>query len=283
MDSQKKYPAGFSFEFFPPKSEEGRQKLLATRDKLARFKPRYVSVTFGAGGSTQEGTLETIRDMMAAGLDAAPHLSCIGSSSENIRSLLHSYIAMGVKRIVALRGDMPSGMREAGEFSYANELVSFIRQETGDHFHIEVAAYPEFHPQAPSAQADLLNFKRKVDAGANAAITQYFYNFDAYLRFVDDCEKMGLDIPIVPGIMPITNYVQLARFSSMCGAELPRWLRLRLEGLGNDTDAIRAYGMDVTADLCRRLLEAGAPGLHFYTMNQTGPTENLWQALGLPG
>jgi len=283
MKSQHKFSKQFSFEFFPPKSEESRQKLLATRDRLARFKPRYVSVTFGAGGSTQEGTLETIRDMMAAGLDAAPHLSCIGSSSENIRSLLHSYIAMGVKRIVALRGDMPSGMREAGEFSYANELVSFIRQETGNHFHIEVAAYPEFHPQAPTAQADLLNFKRKVEAGANAAITQYFYNLDAYLRFVDDCEKMGLDIPIVPGIMPITNYVQLARFSSMCGAELPRWLRLRLEGLGSDTETIRAYGMEVTADLCRRLLEAGAPGLHIYTMNQSAPTETLWQTLGLPG
>ncbi|HEY0634009.1 MAG TPA: methylenetetrahydrofolate reductase [NAD(P)H] [Gammaproteobacteria bacterium] len=282
MKSQQKFPKQFSFEFFPPKSEEGRQKLLATRDRLARLKPRYVSVTFGAGGSTQEGTLETIRDMMAAGLDAAPHLSCIGSSAGNIRSLLQSYIAMGVKRIVALRGDMPSGMREAGEFSYANELVSFIRQETGAHFHIEVAAYPEFHPQATSAQADLLNFKRKVEAGANAAITQYFYNLDAYLRFVDDCEAMGLDIPIVPGIMPITNYVQLARFSSMCGAELPRWLRLRLEGLGSDTDAIRAYGMEVTAELCRSLLQAGAPGLHFYTMNQAGPTESLWQALGLP-
>lgn len=282
MKSQQKFSKQFSFEFFPPKSEEGRQKLLATRDKLARFKPRYVSVTFGAGGSTQEGTIETIRDMMAAGLDAAPHLSCIGSSADNIRSLLQSYIALGVKRIVALRGDMPSGMREAGEFQYANELVSFIRQETGHHFHIEVAAYPEFHPQAPTAQADLLNFKRKVEAGANAAITQYFYNLDAYLRFVDDCEKMGIDIPIVPGIMPITNYVQLARFSSMCGAELPRWLRLRLEGMGSDTDAIRAYGMEVTASLCSSLLEAGAPGLHFYTMNQTGPTETLWQALGLP-
>ncbi|HEY0720960.1 MAG TPA: methylenetetrahydrofolate reductase [NAD(P)H] [Gammaproteobacteria bacterium] len=282
MKSQQQFSKQFSFEFFPPKTDEGRQKLLATRDKLARLQPRYVSVTFGAGGSTQEGTLETIRDMMAAGLDAAPHLSCIGSSAENIRSLLQGYIAMGVKRIVALRGDMPSGMREAGEFQYANELVSFIRQETGDHFHIEVAAYPEFHPQAPTAQVDLLNFKRKVEAGANAAITQYFYNFDAYLRFVEDCEKMGLDLPIVPGIMPITNYVQLARFSSMCGAELPRWLRLRLEGMGSDTDAIRTYGMEVTADLCRRLLEAGAPGLHFYTMNQAGPTETLWQALALP-
>jgi methylenetetrahydrofolate reductase (NADPH) len=281
MDSQKKYPKSFSFEFFPPKSEEGRQKLLATRDQLAQYQPRYVSVTFGAGGSTQQGTVETIRDMLSSGLEAAPHLSCIGSSSENIRSLLHEYIAMGVKRLVALRGDMPSGMREAGEFSYANELVSFIRQETGDHFHIEVAAYPEFHPQAPTAQADLLNFKRKAEAGANAAITQYFYNLDAYLRFIDDCETMGLDIPIVPGIMPITNYTQLARFSSMCGAELPRWLRLRLEGLGSDIEAIRTYGMDVTADLCRRLLEAGAPGLHFYTMNQSGPTEALWHALNL--
>jgi len=281
MQSQQQYPKQFSFEFFPPKSEEGRQKLLGTRDKLGLLKPRYVSVTFGAGGSTQQGTVETIRDMLSAGLEAAPHLSCIGSSAENIRALLQEYISMGVKRLVALRGDMPSGMRETGEFHYANELVSFVRQETGDHFHIEVAAYPEFHPQASSAQVDLLNFKRKVEAGANAAITQYFFNLDAYLRFVDDCETMGLDIPIVPGIMPITNYTQLARFSSMCGAELPRWLRLRLEGLGSDLDAIRAYGMEVTVDLCRRLLDAGAPGLHFYTMNQSGPTETLWRELNL--
>ncbi|MEW6646091.1 MAG: methylenetetrahydrofolate reductase [NAD(P)H] [Pseudomonadota bacterium] len=282
MKSQKKYPSGFSFEFFPPKTAEGRQKLLAARDKFAALKPVYVSVTYGAGGSTQQGTLETIRDMLAANLDAAPHLSCIGSSSDMLREILLEYKTLGVKRIVALRGDMPSGMREAGEFSYANELVAFIRRETGDHFHIEVAAYPEFHPQAASAQKDLLNFKRKVEAGANAAITQYFYNLDAYLRFVDECEKMGLQLPIVPGIMPITNYKQLARFSDACGAEIPRWLAKRLEGMGDDLEAIRAYGLEVTVDLCRRLLEAGAPGLHFYTMNQFEPTHAIWQALGLP-
>jgi methylenetetrahydrofolate reductase (NADPH) len=195
---------------------------------------------------------------------------------------LHGYQALGVKRIVALRGDMPSGMRETGEFSYANELVEFIRQEAGDHFHIEVAAYPEFHPQAPSAQQDLLNFKRKVEAGANGALTQYFYNLDAYLRFVDECENMGLQLPIVPGIMPITNYKQLARFSETCGAEIPRWLAKRLAGMGDDLAAIRAYGLEVTTDLCRRLLEAGAPGLHFYSMNQFEPTAAIWQALDLP-
>ncbi len=282
MESQKKYRQGFSFEFFPPKTPEGRQKLLVAREKFAALKPVYASVTYGAGGSTQQGTIETIRDLIAGGLDAAPHLSCIGSSSGDIRALLQEYIALGVKRIVALRGDMPSGMRDTGEFHYANELVAFIRSETGDHFHIEVAAYPEFHPQAPSAQKDLQNFKRKVEAGADAAITQYFYNLDAYLRFVDACEKMGLQLPIVPGIMPITNYKQLARFSDACGAEIPRWLGKRLEGMGEDLEAIRAYGLEVTADLCRRLLDAGAPGLHFYTMNQFEPTHAIWQALGLP-
>ena len=281
MKSQQKYSSGFSFEFFPPKTEQGREKLLATRDQFAALKPVYVSVTYGAGGSTQQGTIETIRDMMAAGLDAAPHLSCIGSSREALREILVTYMSMGVKRIVALRGDMPSGMREAGEFSYANELVKFIREETGDHFHIEVAAYPEFHPQAPTAQKDLTNFKRKVEAGANGAITQYFYNLDAYLRFVEDCERLGLALPIVPGIMPITNYKQLARFSDACGAEIPRWLAKRLEGLGEDLEAIRAYGLEVTVELCRRLLEAGAPGLHFYTMNQAEPTRAIWDALGL--
>lgn len=281
MNSQKKYTPGFSFEFFPPKTPEGRQKLLATRDQFAALNPVYVSVTYGAGGSTQQGTIETIRDMLAAGLDAAPHLSCIGSSREALREILGIYRELGVKRIVALRGDMPSGMREAGEFHYANELVAFIRAETGDHFHLEVAAYPEFHPQAATAQKDLLNFKRKVEAGANAAITQYFYNVDAYLRFVDDCERLGLNLPIVPGIMPITNYKQLARFSDACGAELPRWLAKRLEGMGDDLDSIRAYGLEVTVDLCRRLLEAGSPGLHFYTMNQVEPTRAIWDALGL--
>ena len=281
MESQKQHPQQFSFEFFPPKSDEGAAKLRETRDELAKLNPKYVSVTFGAGGSTQEGTIETVREMTQAGLDTAPHLSCIGSSKDDIRSLLNGYIEMGVKRIVALRGDMPSGMREAGAFLYANQLVEFIRTETGDHFHIEVAAYPEFHPQAQSAAVDLDNFANKVKAGANAAITQYFYNLDAYLRFVEECEKRNVEIPIVPGIMPITNIKNLARFSEMCGADIPRWLRLRLEAYGDDTQSLRAFGLEVTSELCRRLLEAGAPGLHFYSMNQVAPTRTIWTNLGL--
>jgi methylenetetrahydrofolate reductase (NADPH) len=281
MQSQQQHPKQFSFEFFPPKSDEGAAKLRETRDELAKLTPKYVSVTFGAGGSTQAGTIETVREMSAAGLDTAPHLSCIGSSKEDIRSLLNGYIAMGVKRIVALRGDMPSGMRETGAFHYANELVEFIRAETGDHFHIEVAAYPEFHPQAKSAEVDLDNFANKVKAGANAAITQYFYNLDAYLRFVEECEKRNVEIPIVPGIMPITNIKNLARFSEMCGADIPRWLRLRLEAYGEDSQSLRAFGLDVTTELCRRLLESGAPGLHFYTMNQVAPSRIIWTNLGL--
>jgi methylenetetrahydrofolate reductase (NADPH) len=281
MQSQQQHPKQFSFEFVPPKSDEGAAKLRETRDELAKLTPKYVSVTFGAGGSTQAGTIETVREMSAAGLDTAPHLSCIGSSKEDIRSLLNGYIAMGVKRIVALRGDMPSGMRETGAFHYANELVEFIRAETGDHFHIEVAAYPEFHPQAKSAEVDLDNFANKVKAGANAAITQYFYNLDAYLRFVEECEKRNVEIPIVPGIMPITNIKNLARFSEMCGADIPRWLRLRLEAYGEDSQSLRAFGLDVTTELCRRLLESGAPGLHFYTMNQVAPSRIIWTNLGL--
>lgn len=281
MESQKQHPKQFSFEFFPPKTEEGASKLRIVRDELAKLGPKYVSVTFGAGGSTQEGTVETVREMSSVGLDTAPHLSCIGSTKEAIQDLLHQYISMGIKRIVALRGDMPSGMRETGEFHYANELVEFIRSETGDHFHIEVAAYPEFHPQAPNAEADLDNFARKIGAGANAAITQYFYNLDAYIRFVEECEKRGVDVPIVPGIMPITNIKQLARFSAMCGAEIPRWLRLRLEAYGEDMRSLRAFGLDVITELSRRLLEAGAPGLHFYTMNQVEPTRIIWTNLGL--
>jgi methylenetetrahydrofolate reductase (NADPH) len=281
MKSQKQHPKQFSFEFFPPKSDEGAAKLRETRDELAKFNPKYVSVTFGAGGSTQEGTVDTVREMINAGIDTAPHLSCIGSSKEDIRSLLNDYIEMGVKRIVALRGDMPSGMREAGAFHYANELVEFIRSETGDHFHIEVAAYPEFHPQAPTATSDLDNFANKVKAGANAAITQYFYNLDAYLRFIEECEKRGVDIPVVPGIMPITNIKNLARFSEMCGAEIPRWLRLRLEAFGDDSQSLRAFGLEVTTELCRKLLDSGAPGLHFYTMNQVAPTRTVWNNLGL--
>jgi len=283
MESQKQHPKQFSFEFFPPKTEEGASKLRTVRDELAKLGPKYVSVTFGAGGSTQEGTVETVREMCAVGLDTAPHLSCIGSTKETIQDLLQQYISMGIKRIVALRGDMPSGMRETGEFHYANELVEYIRSETGDHFHIEVAAYPEFHPQAPNAETDLDNFARKVGAGANAAITQYFYNLDAYLRFVEECEKRGVGIPIVPGIMPITNIKQLARFSAMCGAEIPRWLRLRLEAYGEDMRSLRAFGLEVTTELSRRLLEAGAPGLHFYTMNQVEPTRIIWTNLGLKG
>ena len=281
MESQGQQSRQFSFEFFPPKTAEGERKLKAATAELAPLKPGYVSVTFGAGGSTQEGTMETVRALLAAGLDTAPHLSCIGSTPASIRELLKNYIALGVKRIVALRGDTPSGMRDTGELRYASDLVEYIRRETGDHFHIEVAAYPEFHPQAASARADLDNFVRKVKAGANGAITQYFFNVDAYLRFIADCENRGINIPIVPGIMPITNIRQLTRFSTMCGAEIPRWLRIRLEGYGDDLVSLRAYGLEVTLELCRRLLEAGAPGLHFYTMNQAGPTSSVWNTLGL--
>lgn len=281
MDSQKKFPKNLSIEFFPPKTPEGADKLRATRDELANLKPAYFSVTFGAGGSTQEGTLDTVLEIREAGYQAAPHLSCIGSTRENVRNLLNRYRENDIKRIVALRGDMPSGMQEAGEFRYASELVEFIRSETGDYFHVEVAAYPETHPQAANAQVDLRNFKRKVDAGANAAITQYFYNADAYFRFVDDCEKLGVDLPIVPGIMPITNYKQLARFSDMCGAEIPRWIEKRLVGFADDIESLRTFGIDVTTQLCQKLLDAGAPGLHFYSMNQAGPTRAIWEQLDL--
>ena len=282
MDSQKKYPKAFSFEFFPPKTDEGKEKLRAVSQTLAALEPCFFSVTFGAGGTTREFTLETVLDVKAhTAIDVAPHLSCIGSTRDNIRDILQTYRDQGIRHLVALRGDMPSGMREAGEFHYANELVEFIRAETGDHFFIEVAAYPEFHPQARSARDDLANFKRKVEAGADAALTQYFYNADAYFSFVDSCEALGLDLPIVPGIMPITNYVQLARFSDACGAEIPRWIRRRLEGYGDDLASIRAFGEEVVTELCRRLLDGGAPGLHFYTMNRTEATLAIWNNLGL--
>lgn len=271
----------FSFEFFPPKTPEGVEKLRATRAQLAQLKPKFFSVTFGAGGSTRDRTLETVREIQASGSEAAPHLSCIGSTRDNIRDILGEYKNQGIRHLVALRGDLPSGSMDVGEFQYANELVAFIRQETGDWFHIEVAAYPEIHPQARSWTDDLANFKRKVDAGANSAITQYFFNADAYFRFVDETRAMGVSIPIVPGIMPIGNYVQLARFSDACGAEIPRWLRKKLESYGDDLASIRAFGLDVVTDLCDRLLAGGAPGLHFYTMNQAGPSTTLWQRLGL--
>lgn len=270
----------FSFEFFPPQTPEGMEKLAATRKQLAVLNPEFFSVTFGAGGSTQERTLETVRQIKDEGYRVAPHLSCVGSTRDNIRGLLQTYREMGVDRIVALRGDLPSGMASVGEFQYANELVSFIRAQTGEHFHIEVAAYPEFHPQAKSARDDLVNFKRKVAAGANSAITQYFYNADAYFHFVDECRKLGVNAPIVPGIMPIMKYSQLARFSDMCGAEIPRWMRKTLEGYGDDNESVQAFGLDVVTSLCEKLLAGGAPGLHFYTLNQSALSLEVCRRLG---
>ncbi len=273
----------FSFEFFPPKSEQGAEKLRAVWAELAQVRPAFFSVTFGAGGSTREGTWRTVMEMHRAGLPVAPHISCMGTTRAEVARLLHDYRQAGVKRLVALRGDMPSGAAGgAGDFQYANELVAFIRAEAGDWFHIEVAAYPEYHPQSRSPADDLANFVRKVDAGANSAITQYFYNADAYFRLVDAARAAGCEVPIVPGIMPITNFAQLARFSDACGAEIPRWIRLKLASFGDDRASIQAYGLDVVAELCERLLAASAPGLHFYTMNQARPTLELWRRLGLP-
>lgn len=271
----------FSFEFFPPKTEEGKAKLRETRKQLAQFKPHFFSCTFGAGGSTQEGTLATVLEIKNEGHNAAPHISCIGSTVANIRTVLNQYKDNGIDHIVALRGDLPSGMAVAGEFRYASDLVAFIRKETGDHFTIEVAAYPEYHPQARNAQDNLKHFKIKVDAGADAAITQYFYNPDAYFHFVDQVTAMGVDIPIVPGIMPIASFSQLARFSDACGAEIPRWVRNKMEGYGDDTASIRAFGLDVVTDVADRLLQGGAPGLHFYTLNSAGLSSTIWQRLAL--
>lgn len=281
MKSQQKFNKTFSIEFFPPKTTQGAENLRQTRQELAELNPAYISVTFGAGGTTQDGTIETVTEIQQSGISAAPHLSCIASSSEQLKEILALYKSRGIKRIVALRGDLPSGMRSPGELRYANELVEFIRRETGDYFKIEVAAYPEFHPQAPNASEDLKNFKRKVEAGADSAITQYFFNPDAFFRFIDDCEKLQIDIPIIPGIMPITNYKQLARFSDACGAEMPRWIRKRLEDFGDDIESIKAFGLDTTIKLCETLLSQGAAGLHFYSMNKTEPTKQIWQALDL--
>jgi methylenetetrahydrofolate reductase (NADPH) len=279
--SQRQHPRLFSVEFFPPKTEEGRAKLRETRRQLAQLKPAFMSCTYGAGGSTQEGTLRTILDIQSEGQVAAAHLSCIGSTRAAISALLQQYRDAGVRRLVCLRGDLPSGMAVAGEFRYAADLVRFVRQESGDWFHIEVAAYPEFHPQARRPSDDLRHFREKIEAGANSAITQYFYNADAYERFIDLAEAMGVTVPIVPGIMPITNFSQLARFSDACGAEIPRWMRLRLESFGDDTASIKAFGLDVVTQLCDRLLTLGAPGLHFYTLNQAGTTCTVWQRLGV--
>ncbi len=269
----------FSLEFFPPKTPEGVAKLASTRAELIQLKPEFISVTFGAGGSTREGTLSTVLDIMREGVPGAPHLSCVGSTREGIRAILDEYRSYNIRRLVALRGDLPSGMGDIGEFRYANELVEFIRAETGDWFHIEVAAYPEMHPQARSYQADVQNFVRKVQAGANSAITQYFFNADAYFHFLDEVQALGVSIPIVPGIMPITNYTQLVRFSEACGADIPRWIKSRLQSFGDDSASIRAFGLDVVAAMCERLLKGGAPGLHFYTLNQASSTKALWQRL----
>jgi methylenetetrahydrofolate reductase (NADPH) len=272
-------PHNFSIEFFPPKTEEGTEKLRLTRAKLAELNPKYFSVTFGAGGTTQQGTLDTVVEIRKEGFDAAPHLSCVGGTRDSIRQILKTYKEQDIHRLVALRGDLPSGYGMGGEFRYANELVEFIRAETGDWFHIEVAAYPEMHPQAKSPQDDLQNFVRKVQAGANAAITQYFYNADAYFQFVDNAQKAGVNVPIVAGIMPITNSSQLMRFSEMCGAEIPRWVRLKLASYGDDSASIKAFGLDVVTQMCERLLAGGAPGLHFYSLNQAAATTAIWQRL----
>lgn len=271
-----------SFEFFPPKTAEGVSKLRETRKQLAQLQPKFFSVTFGAGGSTCDRTMETVLEIQGEGHEAAPHISCISSSRQEIAELLQAYKAKNIRHLVALRGDLPSGEASAGDFRYANELVSFIREQTGDWFEIEVAAYPEFHPESSSASADLRHFKAKVDAGADAAITQYFYNTDAYFRFVDQCQSLGIDIPIVPGVMPIYNYTQLARFSSVCGADIPRWLRLRLQDFGDDLPSLRSFGMDVVTELSERLVAGGAPGLHFYTLNQAGIISTILQRLALP-
>ncbi len=270
-----------SFEFFPPKTEEGVLKLRETRKQLAHLHPKFYSVTFGAGGSTRDRTMDAVLEIQAEGFEAAPHISGISSSKEEILSLLTTYQSHGIRRLVVLRGDLPSGEVSSGDFAYASQLGAFIREKTGEWFQIEVAAYPETHPEARSAANDLKHFKTKVDAGANSAITQYFYNADAYFQFVDQCENLGIDIPIVPGVMPIYNYTQLARFSNVCGAEIPRWLRLRLEDYGDDIASLRALGLDVVTDLCEKLLAGGVPGIHFYTLNQSGIISNIAERLDL--
>ncbi len=279
---QQNFPI-FSFELFPPKTDKGFQNMQASVAQLNALEPAFFSVTYGAGGSTQQRTFSCVDWLKENGIETAPHLSCIGSDRQEILEILHHYKRQGIRHLVALRGDLPSGLGlgGSGELNYANELVALIKEHFNNHFFIEVAAYPEFHPQALTPGTDLDNFKRKVETGADAAITQYFYNADAYFRFLDDCAKRDIEIPIVPGIMPITNFTQLARFSDGCGTEIPRWLRKRLEAFGDDLQSIRAYGADVVTTLCEQLLSGGAPGLHFYTMNQAKPSLEIWQNLGL--
>ena len=270
-----------SIEFFPPKTPEGAVKLRAVRQQLYALKPEFCSVTYGAGGSTQQGTFDTVGEILTEGVDAASHFSCVGATKASVREQLATLKAMGVKRLVALRGDLPSGYGLGGEFHFASDLVAFIREETGRDFHIEVAAYPEVHPQAKSPEADVQAYVAKVKAGADSAITQYFYNSDAYFRFVDDAHHLGADVPVVPGIMPIGSSSQLLRFSDACGAEIPRWIRLRLQSFGDDTESIKAFGLDVVTDLCHQLRNAGVPGLHFYTMNQSAATLEIVHRLRL--
>lgn len=279
MTSSASFPV--SVEFFPPKTPEGVEKLRVVRQQLYALKPEFCSVTFGAGGSTQEGTFSTVRDILSEGVSAASHFSCIGATRVRVREQLATLKAMGVKRLVALRGDLPSGYGTGGEFHFASDLVAFIRTEMGNDFHIEVAAYPEMHPQARSPEADLKAFSVKVQAGADSAITQYFYNSDAYFRFVEDADALGVSVPVVPGIMPIASSSQLMRFSDACGAEIPRWIRLRLQSFGDDSASIKAFGLDVVTDLCEQLRAGGAPGLHFYSMNQSAPTLEICKRLGL--
>jgi len=283
MNSQSQYDKRFSFEFFPPKTDAGMEKLGVVQQQLAARKPGFFSVTYGAGGSTRDRTFETVMSVKnGTGICTAPHLSCVGDTKKQLAELLQQYKANGINRIVALRGDLPSGMGASlGELKYASDLVRFIREQTGDHFHIEVAAYPEMHPQAQGMKADLNAFKAKVDAGASSAITQYFFNIDAYKFFIDSCEKMGIEIPIVPGIMPITNYENLVRFSHTCGAEIPRWIKVRMEAYAGDLPSIVQFGEEVVTSLCQELLDMGAPGLHFYTLNQAAPTLAIWDKLHL--
>ena len=272
-------PIELSIEFFPPQTQDGVEKLRVVREKLAILKPDFLSVTYGAGGSTRERTFSVIKEIAAEGFNATPHLSCVGATRESIREILKDYQSAGIRRIVALRGDLPSGMNQSGEFRHANELVEFIRSETGDHFHLAVAAYPEWHPQARTPGDDLKAFARKVKAGADTAITQYFYNADAYFHFVDKARALGVDVPIIPGVMPIAGFSKLARFSDACGAELPRWMRRKFESMGDDTDSIRAFGLEVVTELCERLIAGGAPGLHCYSMNMSGLTLEICQRL----
>lgn len=280
MNQQQSINSELSFEFFPPRSEQGVTSMTAAFESLRRFRPDFISVTYGAGGSTQSGTLDAVTQISQSGVEAAPHLTCVGSSRSEIRGIVKRYLEIGIKRLVVLRGDLPGGMVERGEFRYANELISYLREEFGEDLHLEVAAYPDFHPESATPKSDLANFKRKIDAGANSAITQYFFNADSYFAYVDEAQRMGVQVPITPGIMPISNYASLVRFSDICGAELPRWIRARLAQYQDDPESLRAFGFDVVTNLCLDLLENGVHGLHFYALNKADPVSDICKAIG---